>query len=119
MTIVEMLDSYPRLFLNQTWYRGESFTRILPSETPLSPPTGRVFLGQVPPKNAKLYRAVDLLNIYLRKPDSPVWEDFLWCADTDARGCQVYIGGCGDGQGMQIHRDIRGMYERFGVLTWT
>lgn len=118
MTIVEMLDRYPRLFYAQSWYRGESFTRILPSETPLSPPTGRVFLGQVPPKNAKLYRAVDLLNCYLKSPGSPLWDDYLWCGDFDAQGQRIYVGGKSNTGVIEIHRHLH-LNERFGVPTWT
>lgn len=117
MTIVEMLDRYPRLFYSQQWFRGEAFTRILPSEIPAFPPSSLVFSGKEPPKNARLYHAVDLLNAYLKAPSDLIWDSYLWTKDVDATGQRVYIGGKSNTGVIEIHRHIH-LTERHGVPSW-
>lgn len=118
MTIVEMLDRFPKRFYAQQWYRGEQFTRILPTEIPNFPPTNVVFAGKEPPKNARLYHAVDLLNAYLKAPADPIWERYLWTKDVDASGQRVYVGGINNTGAIEIHRHLH-LTERFGVPSWT
>lgn len=117
MTIVEMLDRYPKRFYAQHWYRGEAFTRILPMDVPYFAPNARTFPGKVPPANAKLYHAVDLLNCYLKYPDAAIWDDYLWSKDTDAQGQRIYVGGRSNTGSIEIHRHLH-LTERFGVPSW-
>ena len=117
MTIVELVTRYPSLFYSQQWWRGESFTRMLPTET-LTPPPKLTQLGKVPNRFVKLPHAVDLLNAYVKDPTHEAWLGYLWTADTDVQGQRVYIGGRANGHGlMEIHRHIH-VTERFAVPKW-
>lgn len=118
MTIVEMLADRPKLFYPQQWYRGEAFTRMLPGEVLHFAPSGGVFPGKLPPANARLFHAVELLNAYLRSPQDPIWDRYLWTSDTDAAGQQIYIGGKSNTGAIEIHRDIR-ITDRFCTPIWS
>lgn len=118
MNIIEILDRYPSLFYSQSWYRGEAFTRMLPVGPISFAPSGVHFVGQVPPPNAKLRHAVDLIACFLKYPSDPIWNDYLWTADKDANGQRVYIGGMANGKGFELHRHIH-LTERFGTPSWS
>lgn len=118
MTLTEVLADHPALFYRQTWYAHEPFMRTLANERFPQSPTHLVRMGQLPRPSDNLPLAVDLAAAYVRDPLNEVWDNWVWCRDTDRHGQRIYIGGCAYGHGFQIHRHIH-ITEMFGVPSWT
>ena len=120
-TLRALLAAHPTRFYPQSWYGGQPFLDTpLPDDAPVHTPTRMMNIGQVPPKLAPgLPLAVTLANIYLRRPFDPIWSRYFWCADTDALGQRVYVGGVrheNDGR-FEIHRHLA-ITDRWGRASW-
>jgi len=115
-SILGLRDAYPELFpLGITWYLDEPFAKlVLP---PLLKMPRRVFgMKSVSPDDGdSLTDTVLLAQLYVQHPESPIWQRYLWTADTDSLGQRVYVGD--NGLGFEIHRHIH-LTERFGVPIW-
>jgi hypothetical protein len=117
-SIIEMRDSSPGLFAPQDWYLNESFAHLtLPPIIGL--PTHLIRCPHAVPEGAvdELTDAVLLVGLFLRYPDEPIFRGYLWCADTDALGQRVYIGGTANGRGLELHRHLH-LTERWSVPLW-
>ena len=112
MTLIGLVKTHPHLFYSQDWYLSEGFTT--------RPTYGNVtsvsvsLRGTIPSRNDRLATAADLADLYVRCPESPLWRDYLWTSDHDARGQRVYVGGTANGHGFEIHRHIH-ITDRFVV----
>lgn len=106
MTLTELLATYRTLFYSQHWYEGESFTRTLPNERVQRIPTKLAPIHDRPTYDRDLWLAVDIANAYVCDPTNPIFDDYILCRDRDALGQRVYVGGCANGKGFEIHRVI-------------
>jgi hypothetical protein len=117
-SIIEMRDAHPEMFCpGQVWFNDEPFAHLS-----LSPVIGlptHVVRSPAPPVDVDdvLTDAVLLVGLYLAYPHDPLWRDYLWCADTDAEGQRVYIGGTANGRGLEIHRHLH-LTDRWRVPVW-
>ncbi len=107
MTLTEMMRAFPHRFYPQQWYRGERFLNLYPSATRATCPAV-LARGVVPQPGTILPHAVDLVHAYLRHPDALCWQLYWWCADTDAKGQRIYVGGVCDTNGhkLEVHRHL-------------
>jgi len=107
MTLSELRAAYPELFYAQNWFRREAFMKHPPLDTVRETPVAAV-VGVIPKANTKLPRAVDLAHAFVRDPLAPEWALFWWCADCDALGQRVYVGGVGahNNHKFEIHRHL-------------
>jgi hypothetical protein len=106
-------DIYQELFHpNQDWFRDEEFAKRQ-VETTLTMPTG-VYRG---PRDGVHFHpfASALAALYVRYPDDPIWDNYLWCADTDRHGQRVFMGK-NNGK-MEIHRHLH-LTDRWGSALW-
>lgn len=122
MTILRLQREYPHLFAPQTWYAGESFIERrllhpLPGIPARVAPVGDLLASVACPW------AVELVDLFVRFPNAPMWERFLWCADTDQWGQRIFVGGLRMSRGFagtglfQIHRWVRPTAD-WGVPLW-
>lgn len=116
-SIIEMRDAHPDLFAPQSWYDNEPFAHLS-----LAPIIGLPTHVTRCPNPAEyvddlLTDAVLLVGLYLQYPRDPLFADYLWCADTDAEGQRVYIGGTANGRGLEIHRHLH-LTDRWRVPLW-
>lgn len=119
MTLIELIAAHPGLFYrnNRDWYRDEAFMRALPNErTPRTPSHAESF-RRIPADRSRLPLAVDLASAYVLDPLNPVWDDYLLCRDSDAAGQAVFVAGCANGHGFEIHR-IVDHRKRLRVPVW-
>lgn len=119
MTLRELLTMYPRRFYPQVWYEHEGFLdEVLHEKLPRMPDRIEV-MPEVPLTRRHHPRAVQLADLYLRFPDDPLWQRFLWCADTDDRGQRLYVGGVEDlsNPKWQIHRHLA-LSDRWAMAIW-
>jgi hypothetical protein len=117
-SIIEMRDAHPTMFCPQDWYLNEAFAHLkLPPIIGL--PTHLIRCPhEVPLASAdELTDAVLLVGLYLAYPTEPIFRGYLWCADTDAEGQRVYVGGAANGRGLEVHRHLR-LTERWSVPVW-
>lgn len=117
MTLVEVLRQHRGLFYAQSWYKDEAFTRALPLDRFPRVPTRVSSVTAIPRTNRGLPQAVDLALAYVTDPLNPVWDDYLLCRDRDSQGQQVYVAGCANGHGFEIHR-ILDYAKRLRVAEW-
>ena len=69
-----------------------------------------------PPRQQDIAPAVaQLAAMYIRHPNHLMWQQYLWCAESDLLGQRVYVGS--NGQGLEIHRHIH-LTERFVLPLW-
>ncbi len=118
MNLLEIIAAHRSLFYPQSWMLGEAFMRTLPNESHWIAPTRVIGKGAVPSSGKGLHLAVDLAHAYVREPLAPIWDDYLWCRDVDSQGQRIFLGGCANGHGLEIHRHLH-ISERFGVPRWT
>ena len=119
MTLTELVAAYPGLFYrnNRDWYRTEAFMRALPLDAEPRVPVRARAITAVPKTNRGLPQAVDIAHAYVLDPLNPVWDDYILCRDRDAQGQQVYVAGCANGHGFEIHRIID-YAQRLRVAEW-
>lgn len=107
VTIRSLSQVYPDLFYRQAWYHGEAFfTTPLPADHPTMMPAEGQPMPYDPPAIYALPLAVTLVNLYCKFPTHALWRDYFWCADVDAHGQRVYVGGTANGGGFEIHRHL-------------
>jgi hypothetical protein len=103
LTLREIMETHPHLFYKGTWYTGEPFMN--------RPASGSVpdefFLCGTKP-NTYAVTAADLALLYVDNPRDPRWRRFLWTADHDRHGQQIYVGGVGEFgiDSFQVHRHL-------------
>ncbi len=113
-TLREIIASNPDLFYRQTWMEGEAFMDT-PAEEIAFPGFMQWSYPYHPRPDSKRATAASLCLLYVKKPNDPLWEKYLWCADFDSLKQRVYIG---KNNGlMEIHRHLT-ITSRFGVPTW-
>ncbi len=119
MTLTELLATYRGLFYtnNSDWYRGERFMRALPNERTPTSPHRVVPIKAVPKSTKRCPLAVDVANAYVRDPVNPIWDDYILCRDRDASGQPVFVGGCANGKGFEIHRVVDHS-QRLRIPVW-
>lgn len=117
MTLTELRNAHPDRFHDQNWYVKEAFMRILPEGEARRPPL--LAARNIPGAKDKLPRAVDLAHAFLKNPEDPVFAYFLWCADKDALGQRIYVGGVSERNGykLEIHRHLA-IDTRWAVPFW-
>lgn len=120
MTLTELIAANPGLFYlnNRDWFRDEAFMRALPLDLHPRIPVRVRSAASLPRTNRGLPQAVDLAQAYVVDPINPVWDDYLLCRDRDSHGQQVYVAGCANGKGFEIHR-ILNYTKRLKVAQWT
>lgn len=115
MTLRELIAANPDRFLAQTWYDAEPFMDID------CPPAIRLpaFSSAPSPNGHDLPRAAMLAQLYLLYPAAPIWEQYLWCKDTDRLKQRIYVGGVSEfnGRVFEVHRHLH-VTPRWGVATW-
>jgi hypothetical protein len=103
--LAELRDQYHEMFYRgQDWFAREPFMRIMASEPPVRGPLQIVKRGRIPRLCDTLPRAVDVALIYLSNPTDPAFQDYVWTGDFDSHGQRVFVGGCANGKGFEIHR---------------
>ncbi len=105
MTLTELRHARPDLFYRQDWFLRERFMQCYPTgETSVRVGTR----GAIPTSADGLPRAVDLAHLYVADPTHAMWRFYWWCADTDAKGQRVYVGGvcAANGLKFEIHRHL-------------
>lgn len=113
-TVRSLRHDYPHLFYPQTWCEREAFMDTpLPSQSRGWPSDVR--MSYAPADGVDLPLAVELLWLYIQRPDAPMWSRYLWCADTDHLGQRIYLG-C-NGHGMELHRHLH-LTTRWGIPVW-
>ena len=114
MTLAQLIRKRRKQFYRQDWYLGEAFMGVRAGE-PLTMPTS---VGTEP--NGLVVSAVDLAVLYLKHPQAPLWERFLWTSDFDALGQRIYVGGLGQSKkpGFQIHRHLEVRTPQWGWPVW-
>lgn len=119
MTLTELIAAHPGLFYrnNRDWYRPEAFMRALPHDDPPRIPVRVRTVSVLPSSSRGLPQAVDVASAYVLDPLNPVWDDYLLCRDRDAQGQQVYVAGCANGHGFEIHRIID-YAKRLRIAEW-
>lgn len=116
LSLVELRTRFPALFYPQQWFLDEPFTRTLPNELHLTPPTGVAQPGTVPRSSKGLPLACELALAYVRDPLHHAWRSYVfWCRDVDRYGQRVYV--TDNGKGLEIHRLLE-PNERYGVPSW-
>jgi hypothetical protein len=117
-SIIEMRDAHPTMFCDQSWYSNEAFAHLKLAPI-IGMPTHVVRAPSPPPTDLsdELTDAVLLVGLYLAYPLDPLFRDYLWCADTDAQGQRVYLGGTANGRGLEIHRHLH-LTDRWRVPLW-
>lgn len=115
MTLREILRLYPRMFYPQTWYLSEPFLDIDVEIDALHTVPTLVALPHPPRQQDIAPAAAQLAAMYIRHPDHSMWQQYLWCAESDLLGQRVYVGS--NGQGLEIHRHIH-LTERFMLPLW-
>jgi hypothetical protein len=119
VTIRSLRYQYAALFYFQQWFEGEAFMDV-PLEAPLpGPPRMLGCRGRVPRTKElpiELPTAVQLVDLYVRIPQDPVWANYLWCADVDGEGQRVYVGNAPQ-HGLEIHRHLV-ITERWASPVW-
>lgn len=116
MSLRDLIAAHPGRFYEQTWYFREAFLdwpRTYPVRLPGFMPQAAVDARD------DLPRAVTLAELFLQYPHEPIWSHYLWCADTDALGQRVYVGGVSptNGHRFEIHRHLH-ITDRWGVASW-
>lgn len=111
VTLAQIIGNHPDLFYRQQWFLGEAFMYVDAEQVSHMPQ----FWPAEPNSVKKLPSAATLALLYVKHPNDPLWNNYLWTSDKDHRGQRVYMG-C-NGQGMEIHRHIH-LTERFGVAVW-
>lgn len=122
MNLLELRAAHPQMFYPQTWYNHELFARVdFTPSAPLIPPRDIVGVsrGLEPSTDKHLSTAILLAHHFIHDPHNPIWEYYLWCADTDARGQRVYVGGVSheNGRRFEIHRHLT-ITNQWGIPTW-
>ncbi len=117
LTLVELLDKHRGLFYRQDWYRDERFLRVLPNEQTVRRIADTVPLRSVPKDTGRFPLAVDVANAYVRDPLHRCWDEYIMCRDRDALGQKVFVAGCANGKGFEIHRIIDHS-KRLQRLVW-
>jgi hypothetical protein len=117
-TLTELRAAHPTLFYSQDWYVREAFMRTLSNELDPKPPT-HVRSGDGP-VHVLLPLAVDVAAAFVRFPEHPAWQRYLWCRDTDDEGRRIYVGGVSEKNGyrFEIHRHLT-ITEQWGIPVWT
>lgn len=115
MNLKELLDASPEMFaVSRDSLEGEPFMLTESTDTYVKPPwtIDHGYRGEGRP-----ILAVDLACLYTEHPESPVWEYFIRCADTDSEGGEVYLGGVRAGRGLQI-RQVPRVTADWGSPLW-
>jgi len=115
LSLRAVLTAYPKFFYPQTWYYDEPFIDHDLTAMTLMMPDELVCITEPPAPNAELPYAAHLALLYIQYPDSPMWANYLWCADRDRHGQRVYVGS--NGKGLEIHRHLR-LSDRWVIPTW-
>ena len=115
MTLAEIRAAHPGLFHpNQDWFNGHGFMDRLADQGVGMPdrvaPNAVGYMLWPEPQSA-----ATLALLYVGNPESPIWERYLWTADTDDLGQRVYMGK--NERGMEIHRHLH-LTERWGLPVW-
>ncbi len=104
VSLRELLARHPDMFYKQEWYLDEAFMDIALTPVP------RMFSRLIPSKTADAVLPIDertdtvlLAELYTRFPDDPRWMKWMWTADTDRHGHDVWVG-APLGKGFEIHR---------------
>lgn len=115
MTLRELLAAHPGRFYPQTWYAEEAFLDF-DAATPIRLPD---FVEAPCPNGHDLPRAALLAQLWIVYPQATIWQQYLWCKDTDHRKQRVYVGGVSaeNGYRFEIHRHLH-ITPRWGVATW-
>ena len=108
MTLRQMLAAHPSRFLRQTWYLAE---RFLDDEPDLAQPMP-VLITAGDRAHDSEYTAATLVALYLTHPAHPMWDRYLWTADTDRDDQRVYVGGITNTGVLELHRHIH-LSDRF------
>lgn len=120
MSLYGLMQQWPHRFnLSQTWFHGESFMDAPePNADGLQVQgvTATDFPHAPDYHDADEYpTAVHLAALFLRWPDDPIWERYIWTRDRDRHGQRVYVG---VNYGVfEIHRHIH-ITKRFAELKW-
>lgn len=120
MTIRELRVKYPHLFYYQEWYLWQTWMDApLPDNAPIVVPISVAYIG-TPPEFViwdiqPCFPAVVFANLYVRFPDDPIWQHWLWTSDKDEHGQRVYVGS--NGKGLEIHRHLA-ITDRWGIPQW-
>jgi hypothetical protein len=109
MTLRDLIRLNPDRFYAQTWYRKEAFLDNTPKPWLGWPSNIDPFLPT--PECLPEYTTADLAQLWLERPDDPIWERYLWTSDRDSTGQRVYVGQ--NGYGLEIHRHLH-LSERWG-----
>src|SRR5687767_6255472 len=115
MTLARLRAQYKHLFhRNQDWFNEESFmqTRLVEPVMPT-----HVVRGAKAHEAKRLPHAVELAAAYVECPDNPIWDEYIWTCDKDKLGQRVFVGGCANGYGFEIHRHLQ-ITKRWGIPVW-
>ena len=111
MTLTEIVDAHPDLFYEGNgWWRGQKFAvadhRLGAAAVPLMVTADRT-------RAARSAASLAMTYAHYSTTSAPFhfngWWAFLWTADTDDYGQQIYVGGVGQFgiDKFQIHRHLR------------
>lgn len=120
MSLHGLIRQFPQRFNDaQTWYLRETFMDTPePNADALTPPATVFDIPTNPPGDhlaANLPTAVDLAALFLRHPELPLWERYVWTSDTDHEGQRVYVG---VNHGLfEIHRHLH-LTSRWAIALW-
>ena len=116
MTLRELREAHPTLFMEQDWFDGERFMQ----SRVYTQPNASMPLSIEPERSTVEVNAAYFAGLYVQNLDDPIWERFIWTSDFDHMGQRIYVGGIGQAKkpGFQIHRHLE-ITSTWGWPCWT